>query len=50
MSSDSAAWPIVDEALSQKLLDLVQQANHYKQMQKGANEGKITFVQPYNSL
>ncbi|KAF2012311.1 ribosomal protein-like protein L7Ae [Aaosphaeria arxii CBS 175.79] len=36
--SESAAWPIADEALSQQLLDLVQQASHYKQMRKGANE------------
>ncbi|CAG8005726.1 hypothetical protein N7519_008523 [Penicillium mononematosum] len=34
----SAAWPIADEALSQSLLDLVQQAAHYRQLKKGANE------------
>jgi U4/U6 small nuclear ribonucleoprotein SNU13 len=30
----SAAWPIADEALSQSLLDLVQQAAHYRQLKK----------------
>ena len=34
----SAAWPIADEALAQSLLDLVQQAAHYRQLKKGANE------------
>ncbi|KAJ6150054.1 hypothetical protein N7471_001253 [Penicillium samsonianum] len=34
----SAAWPIADEALAQSLLDLVQQAQHYRQLKKGANE------------
>lgn len=32
------AWPIADEALSQQLLDLVQQATNYRQVKKGANE------------
>ncbi|KAL3480065.1 50S ribosomal protein L30e-like protein [Aspergillus californicus] len=44
MSDDtSAAWPIADEALSQQLLDLVQQASHYKQIKKGANEATKTL-------
>lgn len=30
----SAAWPIADEALAQSLLDLVQQAAHYRQLKK----------------
>ncbi|KAJ5096361.1 hypothetical protein NUU61_005717 [Penicillium alfredii] len=34
----SAAWPIADESLTQSLLDLVQQAGHYRQLKKGANE------------
>lgn len=39
MSNDaSAAWPLADEKLSQSLLDLVQQASHYRQLKKGANE------------
>ena len=36
----SAAWPIADESLSQKILDLVQQASNYRQLKKGANEGE----------
>ncbi|KAI1303432.1 ribonucleoprotein-associated protein [Xylaria venustula] len=36
--SESAAWPLADAALTQELLDLVQQASHYRQLKKGANE------------
>lgn len=35
----STAWPIADQALTQTILDLVQQASHYRQLRKGANEG-----------
>jgi hypothetical protein len=41
MSADqnqSAAWPLADAALTQELLDLVQQGAHYRQLKKGANE------------
>ena len=38
------AWPIADEALSQQLLDLVQQATNYRQVKKGANEYVITYA------
>lgn len=38
----SAAWPIADEALSQNILDLVQQASNYRQLKKGANEGQLS--------
>lgn len=38
MSEEAAAWPIADDALSQKLLNLVQQATQYRQIRKGANE------------
>ncbi|KAI0024150.1 snrnp and snornp protein [Xylariomycetidae sp. FL0641] len=34
----SAAWPMADEALVPEILDLVQQASHYRQLKKGANE------------
>ncbi|KAL8990916.1 MAG: hypothetical protein Q9169_007997 [Polycauliona sp. 2 TL-2023] len=34
----SAAWPIADSALTQNILDLIQQASHYRQLKKGANE------------
>ena len=33
------AFPLADAALSTQILDLVQQAAHYKQLRKGANEG-----------
>ncbi|XHG08131.1 RNA binding protein snu13 [Aspergillus wentii] len=39
----NAAWPIADEALTQSLLDLVQQASHYRQLKKGANEATKTL-------
>lgn len=37
------AWPLADEALTQSLLDLVQQASHYRQLKKGANEATKTL-------
>lgn len=36
--NQSAAWPLADQALSQEILDLIQQASHYRQLKKGANE------------
>lgn len=36
--NESAAWPIADAALSQEILDLIQSAQHYRQLKKGANE------------
>ncbi|EEP75853.1 NHP2/L7aE family protein [Uncinocarpus reesii 1704] len=42
-NEQSAAWPIADEALSTELLDLVQQASHYRQLKKGANEATKTL-------
>ncbi|BDD59216.1 RNA binding protein snu13 [Monascus purpureus] len=39
----NAAWPLADEALTQSLLDLVQQASHYRQLKKGANEATKTL-------
>lgn len=37
--NESAAWPKAeDPALVQELLDCVQQASHYRQLKKGANE------------
>ncbi|MCJ1388491.1 RNA binding protein snu13 [Xylographa bjoerkii] len=41
--SENAAWPIADEALTQTILDLVQQASHYRQLKKGANEATKTL-------
>ena len=43
-NEQSAAWPIADQALSQEILDLVQQASHYRQLKKGANEGKLASL------
>ena len=37
-NNESAAWPVADAALAQEILDLVQQAHHYRQLKKGANE------------
>ncbi|CAG8514385.1 12387_t:CDS:2 [Racocetra fulgida] len=35
------AFPLADAELTNQILDLVQQAMHYKQLKKGANEGKF---------
>lgn len=43
MASESAAWPVADQALTQEILDLVQQATHYRQLKKGANEATKTL-------
>ncbi|CAG8024859.1 unnamed protein product [Penicillium nalgiovense] len=37
-SPQCIAWPNADPALTQELLDLLQQAMHYNQIKKGANE------------
>ncbi|KAF9987406.1 NHP2-like protein 1 [Modicella reniformis] len=34
----SKAWPLADAALTNSIMDLVQQASHHKQLKKGANE------------
>lgn len=33
------AFPLAEKQLANKIVDLVQQASHYKQLKKGANEG-----------
>lgn len=33
--SESAAWPLADDALQQEILDMVQQCTHYRQLKKG---------------
>jgi hypothetical protein len=33
------AYPLADSQLTITILDLIQQASHYKQLKKGANEG-----------
>jgi hypothetical protein len=42
-SLNPKAFPLADAALTNKILDLVQQASHYKQLKKGANEGILFF-------
>lgn len=45
--NESAAWPKAEDgALVQELLDCVQQASHYRQLKKGANEATKSYVQP----
>jgi U4/U6 small nuclear ribonucleoprotein SNU13 len=39
----SKAFPLADAALATSILDLVQQANNYKQLKKGANEATKTL-------
>ena len=37
------AFPLADPQLTNKILDLAQQATHYKQLKKGANEATKTL-------
>jgi U4/U6 small nuclear ribonucleoprotein SNU13 len=37
------AFPLASSALANKIVDLVQQAAHYKQLKKGANEATKTL-------
>ncbi|CED83537.1 snrnp subunit [Phaffia rhodozyma] len=37
------AFPLADAALTNQILDLVQQASHFKQLKKGANEATKTL-------
>ncbi|RPA86934.1 L30e-like protein [Ascobolus immersus RN42] len=37
------AFPLADAALTQQILDLTQQASHYRQLKKGANEATKTL-------
>ena len=41
---DQKAYPLADAELTNKILDLVQQASHHKQqlLRKGANEGTLS--------
>ena len=47
---DPRAFPLADSALSNGLLDLVQQASHYKQLRKGANEVTKTLNRGISEL
>ena len=40
---NAKAFPLADPALANKILDLIQQASHYKQLKKGANEATKTL-------
>ncbi|RPA95156.1 L30e-like protein [Choiromyces venosus 120613-1] len=40
---NAKAFPLADEALTQQILDIVQQASHYRQLKKGANEATKTL-------
>ena len=37
------AYPMADDALTRKILDLVQEGSNYKQLKKGANEATKTL-------
>ncbi|KAF2403225.1 L30e-like protein [Trichodelitschia bisporula] len=50
MDDRSAAWPLADEALTQTILDLTQQASHYRQLKKGANEATKTLNRGISEL
>ncbi|CAO3668355.1 hypothetical protein G6F56_011025 [Rhizopus delemar] len=43
MSVNPKAFPLADATLTSTILDLVQQASHYKQLKKGANEATKTL-------
>ncbi|KAI9256248.1 ribonucleoprotein-associated protein [Sporodiniella umbellata] len=43
MSVNPKAFPLADATLTGTILDLVQQASHYKQLKKGANEATKTL-------
>lgn len=40
------AWPIADQALSQEILDLVQQSAHYRQVQHTAFTVPVPIANP----
>ena len=46
----SAAWPLADSALSQKILDTVQQASHYRQLKKGNSLHKIRTARSVSNM
>jgi len=46
----TAAWPLADTKMEGLLLDLVQQASHYHQLKKGANECTKTLNRGVSEL
>uniref|UniRef100_A0A0K0F597 Ribonucloprotein n=2 Tax=Strongyloides TaxID=6247 RepID=A0A0K0F597_STRVS len=47
---NTKAYPLADAQMTQKLLDLVQQAMNYKQLKKGANEATKTLNRGISDL
>ncbi|CAK9784377.1 L30e-like protein [Cutaneotrichosporon oleaginosum] len=41
--ANSKAFPLANAQLTNQILDLIQQASHYKQLKKGANEATKTL-------
>ncbi len=41
-AANSKAFPLANAQLTNQILDLIQQASHYKQLKKGANEATKT--------
>ena len=50
MSNAAKAFPLADGALSQKILELVQNAGNYKLLKKGANEATKTLNRGISEL
>ena len=50
MSETNGAWPLADQKLEQELLDLVQRAQHSRQLKKGANEATKTLNRGVSEL
>jgi U4/U6 small nuclear ribonucleoprotein SNU13 len=44
------AFPLAPDALTTSILDLIQQANHYKQLKRGANEATKTLNRGQSDL
>lgn len=42
-TEDPRAFPLADSAISQQILDIIQQATHLRQLKKGANEATKTL-------
>ena len=38
------AYPLADNTLTTKIFNILQQANNYKQLKKGANEGMLQIT------
>lgn len=49
-SVNPKAYPLADQVLTPKILNLVQQASNYKQLRKGANEATKTLNRNQSDL